>query len=325
METGAARVEGSTIPPKTVGIMVRTPMITHDTPQDIVAFEVELRRQAVAPKTVSSYISDLRGFARWFADTTGEAFAAPAVTPTDVRDYRAHLRTAQRRPAATVNRRLAALRRFFTWAKATGRVRALPTEGVKGVPAAPRSPKSLTKREVDRLIRAAEQDGHKRNLAILLTLRHTGLRVGELCSLRLADLVLSERKGSLAVRSGKGDKDRAVPLNHDVRQALGAYLAVRPVVDADHVFIGQRGQPLQTDAVELLVRKYARRAGLEGVTPHTLRHSFAKGVLDAGADLATVARLLGHERLETTAIYTQPTAQDLETAVRRLERDADRE
>ena len=277
----------------------------------------------MAPKTVSSYASDLRGFARWFADATGEAFAAAAVTPTDVRDYRAHLRTVERRLAAIVNRRLATLRRFFTWAQATGRVRELPTEGVSGVPTAPRLPKSLAKREVDRLLRAAEQDGHTRNLAILLTLRHTGLRVGELCNLRLAELTLSERKGSLAVRSGKGDKDRTVPLNNDVRLALRAYLEVRPTVDAEHVFIGQRGQPLQTDAIELLVRKYARRAGLQEVTPHILRHSFAKGVLDAGADLATVSRLLGHERLETTTIYTQPTTQDLEAAVRRLERDAD--
>jgi site-specific recombinase XerD len=127
------------------------------------------------------------------------------------------------------------------------------------------------------------------------------------------------------VRSGKGDKDRTLPLNHDVRQALRAYLAVRPVVSTDYLLIGQRGQPLQADAVQLIVRKYAQRAGLSAVTPHILRHSFAKQVLDAGADLATVARLLGHERLETTAIYTQPTAQDLEAAVRRLERDADQD
>ena len=111
------------------------------------------------------------------------------------------------------------MRRFFTWAKAAGRVRELPTEGVKGVPSTPRSPKALAKRELDRLLRAAEQDGNKRNLAILLTLRHTGLRVGELCNLRLGDLAISERKGSVVVRSGKGDKDRVVPLNTDVRAA----------------------------------------------------------------------------------------------------------
>ncbi len=316
---------GPSIPPKTVGITFASPMIDHDVPIDIADFLADLRRQEVAPKTVASYATDLCAAARWFTATTGEAFTAAAVTPTDLRDYRAHLRTVERRAPATVNRRLAALRRFFTWAKATGRARELATEGVKGIPSTPRAPKALAKRELDRLVRAAEQDRNKRNLAVLLTLRHTGLRVGELCNLRLDDLAISERKGSLSVRSGKGDKDRTVPLNNDVRQALNAYLAVRPAIADKHVFIGQRGEPLQTDAVQLIVRKYARRAGLSGVTPHILRHSFGKGLLDAGTDLVTVSRLLGHERLETTAIYTQPTAQDLEAAVARLERDADRE
>ena len=296
-------------------------MIVQDTPPDLVAFVADLRRQEVAAKTVASYQSDLTGFAHWFTDSTGEEFTTAAVTPTDVRDYKAHLRTIRRRQAATVNRRLAALRRFFGWAKATGRIRELPTEGVTGVPSAPRSPKSLTKREVDRLLREAEKAQNKRNLALLLLLRHTGIRVGELCNLRLGDVTTSERKGSLLVR-GKGDKDRVLPLNADVRQALDTYRAVRPTVSDDHLFIGQRGEPLQPEAVQLIVRKYAQRAGLAGVTPHSLRHSFAKHVLDAGADLATVSRLLGHERLETTAIYTQPTARDLDEAVRRLERDA---
>jgi site-specific recombinase XerD len=216
---------------------------------------------------------------------------------------------------------LAALRKFFLWAQATGRITELPTATVKGVPAAPRSPKSLPKRDVDRLIREA-QKGNTRNLAIVQLLRHTGLRVGELCALRLSDIRTSERKGSVLVRSGKGDKDRTVPLNHDVREALEAYLKVRPEAADDHLFLGQRGEPLQTDGVQLIVRKLARRAGLEQVTPHVLRHSFAKHVLDAGEDLATVSRLLGHERLETTAIYTEPTARDLEEAVARLEREA---
>ena len=289
---------------------------------DIAAFVAELGRQGMAAKTVTTYTSDLLSFARWFTDSTGEPFTARSVTPTDVLDYKAHLRTVQRRQAATVNRRLAALRKFFLWAQGTGRITEVPTATVKGVPSSPRIPKSLAKREVDRLLREAEKAGNKRNLAILLLLRHTGLRVGELCNLRLSDISISERKGSVLVRSGKGDKDRIVPLNHDVRESLDAYLAVRPTVNDDHLFIGQRGEPLQTDAVQLVVRKFARRAGLAGVTPHVLRHTFAKHVLDAGEDLATVSRLLGHERLETTAIYTEPTARDLEEAVRRLERDA---
>jgi site-specific recombinase XerD len=163
-------------------------------------------------------------------ESIGEPFAARAVTPTDVLDYKAHLRTVQRRQAATVNRRLAALRKFFLWAQATGRIAELPTVTVKGVRRSPRVPKSLPKRDVDRLIREAQKAGNKRNLAIVYLLRHTGVRVAELCALRLSDIRTSERKGQVLVRSGKGDKDRTVPLNHDVREALEAYLAVAPLL-----------------------------------------------------------------------------------------------
>jgi len=293
-----------------------------DTSIDIDDFVDDLRRQEASAATVRNYGADLRLFARWFADSTGEVFAAREVTPTDLRDYKAYLRTVERRQAATVNRRLAALRRFFLWAKGSGRITDLPTEQIKGLPAAPRTPKALAKRDVDRLIREAERHGNKRNLAILLTLRHTGLRVGELCNLRLDDVTVSERRGEVLVRGGKGDKDRTVPLNNDVRRALTIYQAVRPAVADDHLFVGQRGTSLKPQGVQQVVAKYAHRAGLPAVTPHVLRHTFAKHVLDAGEDLATVQRLLGHARLETTAIYTQPTARDLEQAVRRLEADA---
>ncbi len=291
-------------------------------PPDVEAFLEDLRRQDASPATVRSYAADLRAFARWFPDASGEPFAAAAVTPTDLREYRGFLRTVEHKQAATINRRLAALRKFFVWAKGSGKIAELPTEQVKGVPAAPRTPKALAKREVDRLLREAERHGNKRNLAILLTLRHTGLRVGELCNLCLGDVAISERKGEVLVRGGKGNKDRTVPLNVDARRAVEAYKAVRPPFAGDHLFVGQRGQPLRPQGVQIVVQKYARRAGLPEVTPHVLRHTFAKHVLDAGEDLATVQRLLGHERLETTAIYTHPTARDLEAAVRRLEADA---
>lgn len=288
---------------------------------DIEPFLTELRRQDLAASTIASYEGDLVAFAGWFVRTTGEAFALQAVTPTDVLEHKSYLRTMRRRQAATVNRRLAALRKFFLWARATGRITDLPTLEVKSVPTGSRTPKSLAKREADRLIRTVEQSGNTRDLAVLLTLRHTGVRVGELCALRISDLTFLDRKGSMLVRSGKGDKDRTIPLNHDAREALKAYLAHRPAATDDRVFIGQRGAPLQPEAVQLIVRKYAQRAGLGAVTPHILRHTFAKQVLDTGSDLTTVSRLLGHERLETTAIYTQPTAGDLEEAVERLERN----
>ena len=152
-----------------------------------------------------------------------------------------------------------------------------------------------------------------------MLLRHTGLRVAELCALPLDDIDMSERKGAVTVRSGKGQKYRMVPLNADVRRALGQYLVMRPRVPDGHFFVSQKGGGLQQQAVRQLVEKYARQAGLEDVTPHTLRHSFAKQLLAEGVDLVTVSTLLGHERLETTAIYTQPGPRDLERAVQKLE------
>lgn len=291
--------------------------------EDVTRFIDDLRRQEAAAKTVANYLSDLNCFARWFQGSVGEEFTATAVTPTDIRDYRGYLQTTQGAKPATVNRRLAALRRFFGWAVAEGIVAENPTTTVKGVQSVPQDPRSLEKREVDKLIRAAERDATdgpgKRNLAILRTLQHTGLRVGELCDLRRPDVFISERKGSVTVRSGKGNKHRVVPLNNDARKAISEYLEGRPKVADDHLFIGQRGDPLRPQGVELIVEKYARLAGLENVTPHVLRHSFAKQVLGTGTDLVAVARLLGHQRLDTTSRYTQPTERDLEKAVERLE------
>src|SRR3954468_12636127 len=294
-----------------------------DVGQLVDRFLQDLQRQETSPKTRSSYRLDLLHFAAWFAKTVGERFSPEAVTPTDVRDYRSSLINVEKRQPATVNRRLAALRRFFQWAKATGLAKELPTDDVKGVASSPRAPHWLDKRDVDRLIRTVERHGNTRDLAIVLTLRHTGVRVSELSSLTLGDVETSERKGTLTVRSGKGSKFRMLPLNVDARQAIAAYLKVRPTVSADHLFIGQRGQGISSRAVEMLVTKYGRLAGLEEVTAHTRRPSFGKHALDAGADLGSVSALLGHQRLETTAIYTTPSQRDLEKVVEKLERDGD--
>lgn len=295
-----------------------------DVDQLVGRFLADLERQETSPKTRASYRLDLLHFARWFSETVGERFTPKAVTPTDVREYRGYLMNVEKRQPSTVNRRLAALKRFFGWSKAVGLAKELATENVRGVASSPRAPRWLEKREVDRLIRTVERHGSKRDVAIVQTLRHTGIRVSELADLMLGDVEVSERKGSLTVRSGKGSKFRILPLNLDVRNAISAYKEVRPQVADEHLFVGQRGQGVSSRAVEQLVAKYARLAGLEDVTPHTLRHSFGKHALDAGADLVSVSALLGHQRLETTAIYTTPSQRDLERVVEKLEQDGDR-
>ena len=109
-----------------------------------------------------------------------------------------------------------------------------------------------------------------------------GLRVSELCDLRLNDLLLTERKATLTVRAGKGQKQRTLPLNKEARQMLEDWLVVRPQVKGEAVFIGQRGEKLQVRSVQSAVCRLADLAGLKDVTPHTCRHTFAKSLLDGG-------------------------------------------
>jgi integrase/recombinase XerD len=292
---------------------------TTTVPADVTAFLTDLARSEAAPLTVRSYRDSLLGFARWFTGTNGEPFTAAAVTSTDIREFRAHLMSVLRRKPATVNRHLAALRAFGRWARGQRLIAELPTEGVKDVARVRQAPKALSKRDVDRVIKVAERRGKKRDIAILIVLRHTGVRVRELCALRVGDIDVGERKGTLTVRSGKGAKYRELPLNVDVRRVLVQYLVQRGHPRPEEpLFVSQKGGALTTRAVWEQVRNYSRQAGLEDVTPHTFRHSFGKHLLDAGESLVTVAAALGHANLNTTAVYTQPSARDLERALGRL-------
>jgi site-specific recombinase XerD len=120
-------------------------------------FLQELRRQEKAPNTIESYRYDLVLFARWLEATNSEPFEAARITPTDLREYRSFLLTVEQRSPATINRRLASLRAFFQWARAEGLCRDIPTESVKGIQSSPRAPRSLPKKDVDRLIREVER------------------------------------------------------------------------------------------------------------------------------------------------------------------------
>src|SRR5215208_6802499 len=210
--------------------------MSQDTPESITHFLQALPPQGAAALTIRNYRSDLVSFARFFEGSTAEPFSPRSITPTDIREYRSHLLNVERRAPATIKRRLAALRKFFEWATLEQQAAEDPTKGIKGVAAVPRAPKWLEKKDVDRLIRAGERTGNTRDLAILLTLRHTGLRVNELCSLKVDSIQLSERKSQLQVW-GKGIKHRVVPLNLDVRKALEAYLQVRPNLGIPQLFI----------------------------------------------------------------------------------------
>lgn len=300
-------------------------------------FEEYLREQERADLTIRGYLADLSQFIQWFEQTNGESFSLPAVTPTDVREYRQHLAAVQRRKPATVNRRLAAIAALMEWARHTGQIEHDPTDGVRGLRQERRGPRSLDKKEQYALQRAIEKDLqlaylryplrwriHERDAAMTIFLLHTGLRLSEALALQLDDLQLSDRKGEVTVRQGKGGKSRTVPLNTAARKALQTWMEVRRTFQGNSLWIGMENggrNALSGRSVQRALVRLGQTAGLKRLTPHVLRHTFAKNLVDAKVGLEKVAALLGHTNLNTTRIYVAPNQRDLEQAVEQISTD----
>ena len=306
-----------------------------------------LRSQDKSENTVHAYSVAVEQFASWFQQTNGKPLTPEAVTPLDVKEWRGHLLTVRELAPSTVNQYLAGVRSYVRWAKAAGKIEHNPTNGIKMVKQMPSPPRWLERSEQFALLRTAQeavQLGYlkaqgrldrpsviwsRRDHAIIVLLLNTGLRLSEVEALNLNDVEINERSGTVRVRQGKGRKARTVPLNHDARAALQQWLAVRPeksVSDEEKckaLFLSQTGGRLSARSIAYTVEKLADKAGLEDVTPHTLRHSFAKNLVDAGVTLEKVATLLGHENLETTRIYTRPSEADLQAATERVSWEED--
>jgi len=287
--------------------------------KDVVAdYQVYLEQTGKSVNTVKAYVYDVGAFASWFEQTTGDEFAPGIVDPREITDYRGHLLQRGSSPA-TVNRRLVSLRRYFLWAKKRGMISDTPFEMLERVRVKVQkdvAPRWLTRNEQLALLRAVRQGENERDLAIIQMMLSAGLRISEVACLNMSDIELNDRSGWVYVRIGKGMKPRSIPLSVHIRKALQAYLKIRPDEDEEDLFLGQRG-PLSEWGIHAIVKKYAYQARQEDVTAHTLRHSFAKNLVDSGTPLDQVAILLGHESLDTTRIYTQPSGRDLEHAVRR--------
>jgi integrase/recombinase XerC len=287
--------------------------------KDIVTnYQEYLEKTGKSANTIKAYIHDVESFVTWYEQTTGEEFSPGAVDPREITDYRGYLLQRGSSPA-TVNRRLVALRRFFLWAKKQGVMNDSPFEMLEKVHVKNQkdvSPRWLNRKEQLALLRAVRQGENKRDLAIIQVMLGSGLRISEVAALKIDSLELNERSGWVHVRLGKGMKARSIPLSLQVRKSLQANLASRPEEGVEEIFLGQRG-PLSEWGIHAIVKKYAYQSRLEDVTAHTLRHSFAKNLVDSGTPLDQVATLLGHESLDTTRIYTHPSERDLELAVRR--------
>jgi len=284
-------------------------------------FSRTLAREDLSPLTVRGYARDVELFLEWYAPHKLEK-----LTAIDLIHYRGHLAGEKALRPASINRRLEALRRLCRWAHEQKKLKTNVAAEVKlartvrGI-----RPKGLNGSEVQALLRAAGQSAHglaKRNYALVQVMLQAGLRVADAANLRMADLVLHERAGSVRVCQGKGRKEREIPLNSSARRGLRVYLATRgPFEPSDPVFTSEKGTPLSRRSIQRVLSELARRGKITRlqVSAHTTRHTFSLAFLKRHpGKLVELAALLGHESLDTTAIYTRPSkeemADDLETS-----------
>lgn len=297
--------------------------VTTDEKARFTRFLQGLRQRGRGSRTLRAYEIDWSRFASWYAEVNQEPFTLERLTAMDVQDHLSWGRQ-QGLKAATLNRRLTWLKQYASWGEQQRVVRLAMFQRIKAIPVQKKQqlgPRALSPPEARKLLKEVKVRGNTRDEAIFSVFLYTGLRVGELVSLRVDDIALSERKGVIRVRAdvAKGEKERAVPVPKRAREALQAYLLQRAAQNEKVFFIGRQG-PLSAAGVAAIVRKYAEWAKLEGVTPHILRHTFAYNYLKNNHnDLVALADILGHSDLNTTRIYTRRRLSDLQEGVERIQ------
>jgi len=276
--------------------------ITHYIDKFIRYLEIEKNYSA---HTILNYSLDLKEFKDFLKDTPIEK-----VDHLVLRKYLSELKQKNLKNR-TVNRKLSCLRSFFKFLFREGYIKSNPTKLISGPKQEKNLPSFLTEEEVLRLLENIPlKDEHNfRDKAILETFYSTGMRISELVGLNISDIDFIS--GTVKVR-GKGKKERLLPIGEKAISALKDYLERRKKKDEEAVFLNRFGKRITGRAVRDIVAKYVKLVSIKtGVSPHTLRHSFATHLLERGADLRSVQELLGHTNISTTQIYTHLTTEKL--------------
>ena len=262
--------------------------------------------KSMAENTLMAYIGDIQKFENFLSDAQKDTLVA---TPDEVQSFFVSLADVGIHPRSRA-RILSSLRSYYSFLKIDGFISENPVENIQAPTFGRHLPDVLALEEIDCVINAIDLSAveGQRNRAIIETMYSCGLRVSELCSLRLSDLYLDEEFIRVL---GKGGKQRLVPVSSRAIAELQAYICERATVNIcsgneDTLFLSfRRGKPLSRITVFHIVKELVAAAGInKNVSPHTFRHSFATHLLEGGANLRAIQSMLGHESISTTEIYT---------------------
>jgi site-specific recombinase XerD len=291
--------------------------------QELLAqFEQYLRvERNLATRTRNAYLYDLERFGNALIKAHGGKLPSLAhISADQIRDYLNSLQLDRSYKSTTLARVISSIRAVFDFAVLRGFMEASPAAQIHTPKQPKKLPIYLVAQELVRLLEAPDADAASgpRDRAILAVMAFTGTRLSEVTGINLKDLDLANR----AVRvTGKGSKERIIPLNAVVHDALSAYLAVRGASESPALFLNKFGDRMSGRMMENIVRKYALKAGIfkDGISPHKLRHTFATLLHASEVDLIEIQSLMGHANIASTQIYTHTSSAKLRQAVKKLE------
>lgn len=265
--------------------------------------------------TVHSYVSDLQNYIYYLNEKQGIDDIRDVDTKT-IQKYLAYLNKLGYSPTST-SRALSAIKSFHKFLYLEHRTLENPATNLSSPKLDKKLPTVLSVEEVIKLLDSLDDSTpiHHRNKAMIEMVYGTGLRVSELVGLKLQDLHLTNKMISV---KGKGNKERIVPINDYANKVLREYIInsrpklAKPSKDNGYVFLNHLGTPISRQSFFLILKEQCNKAGItKEVSPHTLRHSFATHLLEAGTDLRLIQEMLGHEDISTTQIYTHLSNQKL--------------
>lgn len=285
---------------------------------DLDRYAAFLRLEGKSALTIQAYRSDLdQLYSHLVHDLGIHNPHSEQITPMHIRSFMRSLH-AKNDSNRSISRKTSALNSFFLWLKHNDRITHNPMDKIKRPKYSNKLPNFFSEEEISELLRIPDLDNKFgiRNRAMLELLYSSGLRAAELASIRMQDLDL--KKGLIRV-TGKGNKQRIVPVGKHACAAISDYLPIRQSLlspdSKDTLFLSKSGKALDSRQIYILLQKYIRLiANQKGYSPHTLRHSFATHLLERGADLRAIQEMMGHTNLSTTEIYTHVTLEDIKNA-----------